>query len=110
MRFKKRPEAAEFVEMPPEGVVVVNMQSKIVTSNARANRIFGYTSGELDDKRISFLVPQRLRRSFSVRLGKQETIGERRDLSEFPAKFILSRISLDGEKFTVCTIHDLSAQ
>ncbi len=110
MRSKKRPETAEFVEMPPEGVVILNKQGKIVTSNARANRIFGYTSGELDDKRISLLVPQRLRRSFSDKLGKQETVGQRRDLSEFPVNFIFSRISLDGEKFTICTIHDLSAQ
>ncbi|MCK4267702.1 MAG: EAL domain-containing protein, partial [Actinomycetia bacterium] len=110
MRSKKQQEGAAFVETLPEGVVILNEQRKIVTSNARARRIFGYAGGELDDKSISFLVPKRLRRSFSDKLGKQETVGQRRDLSEFPVKLIISRISLHGEKFTVCTIHDLSAQ
>jgi PAS domain S-box-containing protein len=99
----------------PDALVLINAEGKIVGSNARTEKLFGYSDRELQGERMALLVPERLRQAqrqyyagyFSQRGGAVpatitiELWGLHKDGREFPIE--VSTTPLASEKGLVVT-------
>ncbi len=106
-----------------EGIIVVNDRGEIVRVNPSAEKLFGYTKGELLGKRIEVLVPKRLevkheghREKFgenpharSMGAGA-ELCGQKKDGSEFPVEISLSPYENPEGKFVIGFIVDITVR
>lgn len=104
-----------------EGILVVNERGVIVSINPSAEKLFGYTKGELVGQRIEALVPGRFADRHSEHRDKynvnphprsmglgMELYGLKKDGSEFPVEISLSPYSSDQGKFTIGFIVDIT--
>jgi len=103
-----------------DAIIVADAQGRITMSNAAAEAMFGYSVDELRDKPLDALMPERLRKARRqtlqrlVAAGRKipcriiETIGLRRDGSEFPVEFSLACARAGGEAFVTVVIRDIS--
>ncbi len=108
-------------ETAPDAMVVVDSDGRIVLANPKAEHLFGYASGGLEDLRIEALVPARARRAHEAHragyiaqprarpMGQgQDLSGLRLDGTEFPAEIGLSPIESPDGRFYVAAIRDVS--
>jgi len=92
-------------EACPVGFLVANASGEMIRVNERAERMFGYTREEMLGRPIEILIPERhrekhsvFRRDYIAKLGAQprnvsvETLGQRRDGTEFPVEIVLSPV------------------
>jgi len=109
------------LDASPEAMLVVDARGCIVRSNDNADRVFGYTPGELVGMTYEQLVPEELRQSHrgfhrqfmaSPRqrpmAQSRELPARRRDGSCFPAEIALAPIEYGGEKQVIVTVLDVS--
>jgi PAS domain S-box-containing protein len=109
----------ELLESAPDGIVIVDSQSRIVLVNRQAERLFGCERDWLLGQPIEVLLPERFRASHvQYRDGYQqaprtrpmgaglELSGRRRDGSEFPVEISLSPMTLDGARFVISIVRD----
>ena len=112
---------AEFLELVPDAIVLADRRGEILHSNALADSLFGYASGELSGKPVETLIPTRLltlhvahrerfyhdprRRPMGIGL---ELHGRRRDGSEFPAEISLAPIETPGGTLVAAAVRDLT--
>jgi PAS domain S-box-containing protein len=105
----------------PDALVIISAEGKILSSNARTEKLFGYSDRELQGERMALLVPERLRQTqrqyyaghFAQRgaAGPTTTIelyGLHKDGREFPIE--VSTMPLASEKGLTVTsaIRDIS--
>lgn len=104
-----------------EGILVVNDAGQIIRINPSAEKLFGYDSGELINKKIEVLIPSRLsskhtdhREKYghnpharSMGLG-MELYGLKKNGAEFPVEISLSPYSSPEGKFVVAFIVDIT--
>lgn len=97
-----------------DAIISINSQASITFWNRAAETVFGYKTGEVMGKPLTFIMPERFRDAHRagvkrvVDTGKSKIIGEaievaglRRDGSEFPLEMALSRWeSREGVFFT----------
>ena len=113
----------DFLESVPDGVIVVNRHGRIVHVNAQAEKMFGYTLGELCGRPVEILMPDRFReahvshrteymRSPSLKtMGRKVKIfGRRKDGSEFPADISLSPAKGESAVIVICFVRQYSEQ
>lgn len=113
--------AARVVEEAPNAMIVVDHRGRIVLANARTGHLFGYDRGELFEKSIETLVPQRLHarhRGLRARYGwspemrsmgqERRVVGRRKDGTEIPLEVGLSPVVVAGETLVLSSISDLS--
>lgn len=105
-----------------EGLLVADAQGSIVDANEACLRMFGYESkSDLRGKRIDILIPTRLHhrhqghfemytQSPSPRPIKKspEIWGLRKDGNEFPLEISLSPVTIQGNKYTLAYLIDVS--
>lgn len=104
-----------------EGIVVTNAKGELVKVNPAAERMFGYSEGELLGKRVEVLVPTRYvkrheqhRDNFSENPHARsmgagfDLNGKRKDGSEFPVEISLSPYTFDNEKFVIGFVIDIT--
>ena len=105
------------------GIIVCDRPGNMVSANALAGELFGYTPAELLGQRIDVLVPNaagrhhaQLRAEFnahpqmrSMGAHRGNLVGLRKDGSEFPVQASLSYFHLDEELYTVAYIIDITA-
>ena len=106
-----------------EGILVVNEAGQIIRINPSAEKLFGYDSGELINKKIEILIPSRLSEKHthhrekygqnpharSMGLGMQ-LHGLKKNGSEFPVEISLSPYSSSEGKFVVAFIVDITVR
>jgi PAS domain S-box-containing protein len=112
-----------YFEFAPDALVLVDEHGRIVRSNLSADRIFGYSLGELQGQSIEVLVPEGLRRTHekhrlrfmaeprSRPVGPSLNLAARRkDGSEFPVEISLTYAETDAGSFVVCNISDITGR
>lgn len=108
-------------ETSPDAVVLMDDQCRMQFVNPATEEVFGYAPDELLEKPFSLLQPERLRNLLRQRLDETlkagavrvrwknlETLGVRRDQSEFPMEISMSDMELDGHRRFVCFIRDIT--
>jgi len=110
------------ISISTDAVVSVDEEQRIVLFNQGAERVFGWTAGEVMGKRLSLLLPERVHdrherhiRGFAQglvqakRMGeRQEIYGRRKDGSEFPAEASISRLELAGTRVLTAVVRDIT--
>jgi PAS domain S-box-containing protein len=105
----------------PSGCAIVSEVGEIVLVNTRLCELFGYSTEELLGREVDFLVPDRRREAHQQhRLGYDAAprvgtmgqgrvvTGRRRDGSEFPVDVRLAPSVLDGERYVVAFVDDVT--
>jgi len=108
-------------EAAPDGMLVVDVDGRIVQANAQAAAMFGYEPGALDGALIETLVPQRFLeharfrssyftapRTRAMGGGNLNLYGRRRDGSEFPVDIMLSPMQSDSGQRVLCVARDVT--
>lgn len=110
-------------ETTTDAVVILDARSALRYANPSAQRIFGHPTNRLVGSSLALLQPPRLREAH--RLGLQryiqtgekrvdwraaETVGLRADGSEFPIEIAFSEFTMEGERFFVGFIRDITAR
>jgi protein-histidine pros-kinase len=110
----------DLLESVPDGIVMVNRDGAIVLSNRQAERLFGYSEGELDGRPIESLLPTGSRAAHVAHRsrffgdpgpramgGDIELYGLRKDGSEFPVEISLSPIETELGTLVMSAIRDI---
>lgn len=108
-------------EFTPDALLVVAQDGRIVLANRQAESLFGYPRVDLLGQAVETLMPRRYaerhaghRARFNDEAhGRQmgsavELFALRRDGRELPVDIMLSPLSLDGERLTLCVVRDIS--
>ncbi len=110
-----------FIEATPSAMIVVNDRGRLVLVNSEAERAFGYAHDELLALRIEDLIPERFRTHHDVereayfvhpdRRGMgvgRELFGLRKDGTEMPVEIGLNPIVIDGDRFVLASVIDIT--
>jgi len=113
----------EVLEAAPDAIVLVDSSGRITLVNSEAERLFGYTRGELLGQLVEELVPTRFHGHHPTHRGKYftepqtrpmgiglELSGRRKDGTEFPVEISLSPLSIEGSTLAMAAIRDVSAR
>ncbi|HAM72696.1 MAG TPA: hypothetical protein DCM86_13730 [Verrucomicrobiales bacterium] len=108
-------------ETSPDAVVLMDDQCHMQFVNPAVEEVFGYVPDELAEKGFAMLQPERLRGLLRTRLEETlragamrvrwrnlETLGLRKDGSEFPMEISMSDMELEGWRRFVCFIRDIT--
>ncbi|MEP7264941.1 MAG: PAS domain S-box protein, partial [Bacteroidota bacterium] len=104
-----------------QGIIISNTRGEMVTINPNAEIMFGYEKGELADKKIEVLIPER----FAIKHVGHRTgyysqhrtrpmgsgmilFGKRKDNSEFPVEISLSTFNINDELYIISFIIDIT--
>ena len=106
-----------------EGIIVVNSSQIVVVANSAAEEMFGYEEGELINQHLDLLIPKKYHHShqnhFNKFLDKSEKrqMGHGRDLhgvkkdgTLFPVEAGLNPFIIDGEKYVMSLVIDISVR
>ena len=107
-------------EASPNGVVLADEEGRVVAANARFAEMLGYAQHELEGRAVEELVPasyrsehQRRRREFlegTERRSLSEVTVVRRDGVEFPVQVGTSFVVVDGRRYLIAAVSDISAR
>lgn len=97
------------LEAFPEAVILIDSEGRIVLASEAAEKLFGYSRGDLSGKAAEMLLPPRLRNADAFRKssGEVELCGLRKNHSEFPAEFARRSLRAEGA-FELSVIRDLT--
>lgn len=113
----------EFLEIIPDGAIVINCEGNIVAANEAAANMFDYTASTLIDLPLNKLIPEPFRKQHDKHLksffsypGKR-SMGNglrfpalRRNGAEFYVDIMLNQMDVDGELFGVAIVRDYTLQ
>lgn len=111
------------IESSPNAKILVNAQGRITLANQRLEEIFGYPREELLGKPFEVLIPQRfhaihaehVRAYLAAPVNRQAGVGmslfgRHRNGSEIRLEVNLSHFELEGEKYTLAAIADITSR
>lgn len=114
---------ASIIHGSPIGMLLVDLERRIVFANQKAVELFGYTDDELANLSIEALMPERFRQHHPEHMKRYfaekrpRAMGESRNLkgltkdgTEIDIEIGLSPISLEGELYVLASIIDISAR
>lgn len=97
-----------FLESIPEAMVAIDDAGRIVLANESAERMFGYSRGELNGKAAETLLPARFRQQHNFKKSTSEFSGLRKDHSEFPIELTHKTLATEAGVFELNAIRDLT--
>lgn len=116
-------QAFELLETLPEATVISESDGTIVFVNHSTEKLFGYKKEELLGKEIEILIPKRFRKQHikyrknynadpkPLKFNERPNLfALRKNKTEFPAKVMLSPLTIGEKTFIICLIEDISAQ
>ena len=105
-----------------DGIITIDRRDTVETFNSSAERIFGYTAGEVIGKDLMMLMPEPYRSQHDgsieryVATGEarvigigREVAGLRKDGSTFPMEIAVSEMRIGSERHFVGVVRDISA-
>ena len=108
-------------EAASEGVIVVNSQQTIVTANQAALIMFGYDKEELLGEHLNILIPVRYKSNHHQHFDRfmkdsekrqmghgRDLFGVKKDGTQFPVEAGLNPFQVDGERFVMSLIVDIT--
>jgi len=108
-------------ESAVDGIIVIDGKGLIKAFNPGAERLFGYTTGEVLGQNVKLLMPSPDREQHDRYLANyletgtpriigtgREMRGRRKDGSTFPLHLSVGRMDIDGEPAFTGILHDLS--
>jgi PAS domain S-box-containing protein len=111
------------VETAVDGIITIDERGEIESCNPAAEKIFGYTAADILGKGIAVLMPhlaadfrtggldQVLTNGAGPVLGSgSETLGRRKDGSEFPVDFGISETVIGESRFYTALVRDATAR
>jgi PAS domain S-box-containing protein len=111
----------DLLESLPDGIVMTNSTGRIVLANTQAEKLFGYSRGELRGQAIEVLLPGRFRpghvgyRSAYTEKPRQramgagmELFGLRKDGAEFPVEISLSPLVTEEGTLVMSAVRDIT--
>lgn len=111
----------DLLESTPDGIVMANQTGHIVIANSQAEKLFGYSTGELRGMSVDALLPERYRHAhvahrfdFFTQPRKRsmgsglDLAGLRKDGSEFPIEVSLSPLHTEESAYVMSAIRDIS--
>lgn len=111
----------EIFQSSAEGIIMVDMNGRIVLANPVAERLFGYNEGEFINLQLEDLLPKRfqgkhvaLRENFNEhpeprRMGVgRDLMAMRKDGSEFPVEVSLSHKEISGQMLITAFVIDIT--
>jgi PAS domain S-box-containing protein len=119
----KRVEARyrDLLESMPDGIVMVDGGGQIVFANGHAEQIFGYGSGELAERPVELLLPDRFHAAHFGHRARYfgqprpramgaglDLYGRRKDGTEIPVEISLSPLRLENTTVVMSAIRDVS--
>lgn len=109
------------IENVVDGLITINEKGIILTVNAAAERIFGYTADELFGQNVSMLMPEPYRSQHDryianyLRTGQakiigigREVVGRRKDGSQFPVYLGISEFRLEDRRYFTGIVRDIT--
>lgn len=110
-------------EAASEGIIVVDSEQLIVSSNIAADTMFGYEKGELVGKPLNVLIPRKykaahpshfkgfMEHSEKRQMGHgRDLYGVKKDGEEFPVEAGLNPFEINGERYVMSLIIDISVR
>jgi PAS domain S-box-containing protein len=104
-----------------DGIITTDTEGKIVLFNSSLKNIFGYETDEMIGKQVTMLMPDRYKKIFCANLEKFkstgahelagktfETIGLKKDGTEFPFEISIATWSSKGNVFITSIIRDVT--
>ncbi len=118
---EQRDDSLSLYQHAPVGILVINQEKIIKKFNREAEKIFGYSAGEIIGKHLVTLIPERYHnfhyRPFGAVMGRPENssktyefIGLKKNGDEFSVELSFSLTTQDAEQFMVVTARDISSR
>ncbi len=111
------------LDTAPDAIITIDGRGLIQAFSAAAERLFGYTAGEVVGRNVSMLMPTPYREEHDgyiaryLSTGEKRIIGrgrqvkaQRRDGTVFPIHLAVGEVVLEGVRLFSGFIHDLTAQ
>jgi PAS domain S-box-containing protein len=112
------------VSISADAIVMVDREQNIVTFNAGAEKVFGYSRGEAMHKPLETLIPERFRVSHRQHVARfaagpdlsrpmearGPVFGLRKNGEEFPADAAISKLTVEGESILAVSVRDVTEQ
>lgn len=106
-----------------EGIIIVNENQEIITSNDAASKMFGYTAEELLGENLGILIPREYRNTHPQKVNEfleksdprqmghgRDLYGQHKDGSVFPVEAGLNPIEIYGSKYVMALVTDISVR
>jgi PAS domain S-box-containing protein len=110
----------DLLESMPDGIIMANSTGYVVLANSHAEKLFGYSLGEMRGKPVEHLLPSRFRSAHVTHRGgyfgqprpramgaNLELYGLRKDGAEFPVEISLSPIETEGGTLVMSAVRDI---
>lgn len=113
---------AGLLEVAEDAIVTIDERHRIVLFNRGAEKIFGYSRGEVIGQELEVLLPERFRSThrgqveefaqgpIEARLmgERRNVFGRRKDGSEFPADVSISKMTVEGNLYLTAVVRDVT--
>jgi PAS domain S-box-containing protein len=109
------------IESAVDAIIVIEAHGRVEAFNPAAERLFGYSEGEMRGQNVNVLMPSPYREEHDHYLARyhathvrkiigigREVVGRRKDGSTFPVHLSVAEMVLDGETRFTGILHDLT--